>query len=155
VAVSWASFNSSSIEFGIPKSLLSMTRRSSRSKWSETLLRYWIFMSYQKPQMLQEQAVHCMNFVSWDIDEFWLYRNIQDPMPRSLSQVRRTQRNNILCKWSICASPSSSLHYLPEQPCQTYKSNRVTIIHDLMYHWWSHNFSHYLWWCCLWRENTS
>jgi len=106
--------------------------RCLRSKWSETLLRYYIFMPYKKPQILQ--AVHRMNLVSWDTDGFWLYRNIQDLMPQPLSQVRRTQRNDILCKGPICASQSSSSHHLPEQSCQ----------HDFMHHWWGHNFSYIL-----------
>ena len=125
VAISWASFNSSSTEFGTPQSLLSMTRRSSLEwdAFGQCDLRPCCDIRFL---LLTENLRWCKSrpWIVWTLFcEVWLYCNVQDLMPQSLSQVRRTQCKDILCKWWICASWSSSLHHQPEKPCQTYKFN--------------------------------
>jgi len=90
--------------FGSPQSLLSMIRRSS-AEWDA------FGQSDLRPcyniRFLTQNLRCCKSrpwLVSWDIDGFWRYRNLQDLMPRSLSQLRRTQHDNSLC-W-IWGSPS-------------------------------------------------
>jgi len=92
--------------FGSPQSLLSMTCRSSLEwdAFGQSDLR----PCYDIRFLRLTQNLRCCKsrprLVSWDIDGFWWYRNLQDLMPRSLSQVRRIQRDNSLC-W-VWGSPS-------------------------------------------------